>query len=86
MTLRLALGQLNALVGDAAGNVERVLESVGRARDASADLVLFPELVWSGYPPEDLRLPFREAGAGERTAGSVCAGGSTEIVSVLRRL
>jgi NAD+ synthase (glutamine-hydrolysing) len=54
LTLRLALGQLNALVGDAAGNVERVLESVGRARDASADLVLFPELVLSGYPPEDL--------------------------------
>lgn len=54
LTLRLALGQLNALVGDAAGNVERVLESVGRARDAKADLILFPELVLSGYPPEDL--------------------------------
>lgn len=56
MPLRLALGQLNALVGDAAGNVERLLRMVGRARDASADLILFPELVLSGYPPEDLLL------------------------------
>ncbi len=53
--LKLALGQLDLLVGDVEGNVERVIEAAGRARDAhGAELVIFPELTLSGYPPEDL--------------------------------
>jgi NAD+ synthase (glutamine-hydrolysing) len=52
---RIALAQLNLLVGDVPGNVARVVEAIARARDAhDADLVVFPELTLSGYPPEDL--------------------------------
>jgi len=54
-TLTLALAQLDLVVGDVAGNTARILEYSGRARDElRADLVVFPELSVSGYPPEDL--------------------------------
>jgi NAD+ synthase (glutamine-hydrolysing) len=54
-SLRIALAQIDLLVGDVAGNATRVLESARRARtDLGADLVLFPELTLCGYPPEDL--------------------------------
>jgi NAD+ synthase (glutamine-hydrolysing) len=55
-TLRIALAQVNATVGDVDGNARMVIEWIGRARDAGAQLVLFPELVLSGYPAEDLWL------------------------------
>jgi NAD+ synthase (glutamine-hydrolysing) len=54
--MRLALAQINSVVGDVDGNAARVVEWLGRAREANADLVLFPELVVTGYPPEDLLL------------------------------
>jgi NAD+ synthase (glutamine-hydrolysing) len=54
--LRIALAQLNAVVGDLDGNRERILRDQERARAAGADLVLFPELAVTGYPPEDLLL------------------------------
>jgi NAD+ synthase (glutamine-hydrolysing) len=54
--LRVALGQLNTTVGDLDGNAERILTWIGRAEDAGADLVCFPELALTGYPPEDLLL------------------------------
>lgn len=54
-TLRIALAQLNIPVGDVDGNTERVLKTAVDARDRlAADLVLFPELTLTGYPPEDL--------------------------------
>lgn len=55
-TLRLALCQMNATVGDLDGNVRGILEGVERAREAEADVVAFPELAITGYPPEDLLL------------------------------
>ncbi|MDP2673742.1 MAG: NAD+ synthase [Dehalococcoidia bacterium] len=54
--LRVGLAQINTTVGDMDGNVARVLEYVGRARDLGVDVVSFPELTVSGYPPEDLLL------------------------------
>jgi NAD+ synthase (glutamine-hydrolysing) len=54
--MRLALAQINSVVGDLDGNAARVVEWLGRARGANADLVLFPELVVTGYPAEDLLL------------------------------
>jgi len=54
--LRLALAQVTATVGDIAGNVRKVLSACGRAREAGGDLVVFPEMVLPGYPPEDLLL------------------------------
>ncbi|MGB8692469.1 MAG: nitrilase-related carbon-nitrogen hydrolase, partial [Steroidobacteraceae bacterium] len=53
--LTLALAQINLLVGDVQGNLARALTEAARARaDWDADLILFPELTLSGYPPEDL--------------------------------
>jgi NAD+ synthase (glutamine-hydrolysing) len=54
--LRLALAQLDLVVGDIAGNAARIGEALERSRNAQADLVLFPELALCGYPPEDLLL------------------------------
>ncbi len=54
--LRVALAQVNVTVGDLAGNVERILRDVRRAAETGADLVAFPELALTGYPPEDLLL------------------------------
>jgi len=53
-TLRIALAQLNLVVGDVAGNTRRIIDTMGHAREAGAGLVLFPELAVCGYPPEDL--------------------------------
>ncbi len=54
--MRLALCQMNATVGDIAGNADRIREGLAGAREAGAQLVLFPELALTGYPPEDLLL------------------------------
>ena len=51
---RLALAQINTTVGDIPGNTAKILDYIQRARDAHADLVAFPELAVTGYPPEDL--------------------------------
>jgi NAD+ synthase (glutamine-hydrolysing) len=54
--VRVALAQLNVVVGDLDGNVERITAAVAEASRASADLVVVPELAVTGYPPEDLLL------------------------------
>ncbi|MBW3561628.1 MAG: NAD+ synthase [Actinobacteria bacterium] len=56
MGLRIALAQINPVVGDIDGNVGRILDAWQAAHDAGADLVVFPELAVTGYPPEDLLL------------------------------
>src|SRR5258708_28236577 len=54
--MRLALAQINTVVGDLDGNRELILARLADARDSGADLVVFPELAVTGYPPEDLLL------------------------------
>jgi NAD+ synthase (glutamine-hydrolysing) len=54
--MRLALCQMNATVGDIAGNAARIRAGRAAALEAGADVVLFPELALTGYPPEDLLL------------------------------
>ena len=53
-TFRLALAQINTTVGDIPGNTAIMLDCIQRARDARADLIAFPEMATTGYPPEDL--------------------------------
>lgn len=53
---RLALAQVNPTVGDLEGNVGKVLSNVELARSCNVDLIAFPELILTGYPPEDLLL------------------------------
>ena len=55
-TLRVALAQVNTTVGDVEGNARLVADWIGRARDAGAQLVVFPEQTITGYPAEDLWL------------------------------
>ena len=52
--MKLALGQINTTVGDLAGNVQKMVDFARRAREAGAELIIFPELGISGYPPRDL--------------------------------
>ena len=53
--MRIAIAQINLLVGDIEGNAARILEWILRARDEkNADIIIFPELALTGYPPEDL--------------------------------
>ncbi len=53
-SVRIALGQFNATVGDLAGNVAKMKRIWAQAMEAGADLVAFPEMAICGYPPEDL--------------------------------
>ncbi|MCH8349637.1 MAG: NAD+ synthase, partial [Chloroflexi bacterium] len=55
-TFRLALAQINSTVGDIPGNASKIIDYLEQAREAQADLVAFPELAITGYPPEDLLL------------------------------
>ena len=55
-SLRIALAQVNPIVGDLDGNTRLVTDWIERAREKRADIVCFPELVITGYPPEDLVL------------------------------
>ena len=55
--LHIAMAQLNMTVGDIDGNAKKIRDAVMLARDKlSADLIIFPELTLTGYPPEDLLL------------------------------
>src|SRR6266516_3722855 len=54
--MRLALCQINVTVGDIASNLERIRAAQRACEEAEAELVLYPELALTGYPPEDLLL------------------------------
>jgi len=56
MSCRIQIAQLNLRVGDVAGNADRVIAAAAEAQLAGVDLVVFPELTLTGYPPEDLLL------------------------------
>lgn len=55
-SLRLALAQINPTVGDLLGNSKKIIEYVKKAKRKKADIIAFPELAVTGYPPEDLVL------------------------------
>ena len=69
--MRLALAQIDTTVGDLDGNRELILARMSEARDAGADIVLFPELAITGYPPEDLLLRPSFVRAAERSLAQV---------------
>ena len=51
---RIALAQINSVVGDLSGNSKKIVDYIDRAVDSDCDMVVFPELAITGYPPEDL--------------------------------
>ena len=79
--IRVAAAQLNLVVGDIDGNETRILEAYDRAAAVDADLVAFPELAITGYPPEDLLLrPAFVAHAAESLAKIAARTGSAAAV------
>src|SRR5947209_19105195 len=80
--MRLALAQINPIVGDLAGNRSLILGRLGEAKGAGADLVLFPELAVTGYPPEDLLLRPGFVRAAERSLEEIAraARGTVAVV------
>ena len=75
--MRLALAQINVVVGDLDGNRERILAALADARRQGAELILFPELAVTGYPPEDLLLRpafVRAAEASLQEIAAACTG------------
>src|SRR5579864_4008068 len=71
--MRLALAQINPTVGDLDGNRALILERLEAAKDAGADIVVFPELAVTGYPPEDLLLRPGFIRAAERSLEQIAA-------------
>jgi NAD+ synthase (glutamine-hydrolysing) len=69
--VRLALAQINTVVGDLDGNRERILSRLEEARRQSVDVVVFPELAVTGYPPEDLLLRPGFVRAAERSVEAI---------------
>lgn len=82
-TIRVAMAQLNLLVGDIPGNTEKIIASAQKARDEQhAELVMFPELAITGYPPEDLLLrPSIEARVSE-ALDQICSA-VTDIILIV---
>ena len=75
--MKVALAQINPVVGDLRGNVELIAGFAARARESGAQLVVFPELAVCGYPPEDLLLNplfVRECRAALTEAARRCSG------------
>jgi len=85
--LRIGLGQINVTVGDLEGNTRRVLEDISRARALGVDLLAFPELALTGYPPEDLlfKSAFIEANLRALDEVAQAAGGLTVVVGFVDR-
>lgn len=54
--MKIFVAQINPIIGDFEGNSKKIIDSIEAAKKASADIVLFPELALSGYPPEDFLL------------------------------
>ena len=80
--LRIALAQLNPVMGDIAGNLARARQAHGEAAKQGADLVLFSELFITAYPPEDLVLkPALQADA--RTAVEALAADTANGPAIL---
>src|SRR5512143_474318 len=81
-TFRIAMVQMNPMVGDLDGNVRRITTWLREAKKAKADLVAFPELAITGYPPEDLLLKPRFVAENRRALDDIakCCKGILAVV------
>ena len=84
---RVSLAQINPTVGDVEGNTRRIVDGIAQARALGADLVAFPELAVTGYPPEDLlfKSAFIEANLAALADVTKAARGLTAIVGFVDR-
>jgi NAD+ synthase (glutamine-hydrolysing) len=83
MKLRVALAQINPTVGDLSGNAALIADSVKKAQTQGANLIVFPEMIVTGYPVEDLALRPSFQAASIRTVEEIAASISGDIVAVV---
>ena len=83
MKLRVALAQINPTVGDFAGNAALIQEAVAKAQKQSAEIIVFPEMIVTGYPVEDLALRPSFQAASIAAVEKIAASISGEIVAVV---
>jgi NAD+ synthase (glutamine-hydrolysing) len=83
MKLRVALAQINPTVGDLAGNAGLIADSVKSAQEADANLIVFPEMIVTGYPVEDLALRPSFQAASIRAVEEIAASITGDIVAVV---
>jgi NAD+ synthase (glutamine-hydrolysing) len=83
MKLRVALAQINPRVGDFAGNAALIQEAVAKAQKQSAEIIVFPEMIVTGYPVEDLALRPSFQAASIAAVEKIAASISGEIVAVV---
>ena len=86
MKLRVALAQINPTVGDLAGNAGLIADAVKSAQAAGANLIVFPEMIVTGYPVEDLALRPSFQAASIRAVQEIAASISGDIVAVVGHL
>jgi NAD+ synthase (glutamine-hydrolysing) len=83
MKLRVALAQINPMVGDLAGNAGLIADSVKSAQTQGANLIVFPEMIVTGYPVEDLALRPSFQAASIRAVQEIAASITGDIVAVV---
>lgn len=83
MKLRVALAQINPTVGDLAGNAALIAASIQKAQSAGAHLVVFPEMIVTGYPVEDLALRASFQRASKTTLTQIASSISGDLVAVI---
>jgi NAD+ synthase (glutamine-hydrolysing) len=83
MKLRVALAQINPTVGDLAGNAGLIADAVKSAQTAGANLIVFPEMIVTGYPVEDLALRPSFQAASIRAVQEIAASITGDIVAVV---
>ena len=83
MKLRVALAQINPTVGDLAGNAGLIADAVKAAKDRGANLIVFPEMIVTGYPVEDLALRPSFQAASIRAVQEIAATITGDIVAVV---
>src|SRR5450830_1115843 len=85
--LRLALAQINPIVGDLTGNADLIAKNIGKAHEGNAHIVVFPEMILTGYPVEDLALrpAFRAASrkAIQQVAERALAQGHGDLILII---
>ena len=83
MKLRVALAQINPTVGDLAGNAGLIAEAVKSAQAQGANLIVFPEMIVTGYPVEDLALRPSFQAASIKAVEQIAAGITGDVVAVV---
>jgi NAD+ synthase (glutamine-hydrolysing) len=83
MKLRVALAQINPTVGDLAGNAGLIADAVKSAQASGANLIVFPEMILTGYPVEDLALRPSFQAASIRAVQEIAASITGDIVAVV---